>query len=377
MARDINARLNSLNTRRRGLDRLDRLTEDASAQIVRKSFIQEAWQKRAVGKPHSQYAIGAMQAVDPDYTRIGVETADRVSKQLAAGLTTSVEFRLQGSVPLDVHVRGVSDVDLLTLDTSFYTYATFGVRSVQGYYTNPTTRTSLGVLGDLRRQAEPLLKAKYPAATVDCSGGKCIALSGGSLARPVDVVPAHWNDTMAYQASGAEHDRGVTILNKKVPETIDNLPFTHIKRVHDRDGEALGGLKKAIRLTKNVKNDAENEARAEKLPSFDIAALLYHADKTALMIGYLYELNILIETRRFLDWCWANPTEAGKLRTPCGSRFILDSDAKRDGLLAISMEMDDLARRVAIEHVPSLGIGTPTWPQVEAALKGAVIAAAA
>lgn len=377
MARDINARLNSLNTRRRGLDRLDRLTEDASAHIVRKSAVQEAWQKRAQGRPHTQYALGAMQAVDPDYTRIGVETADRVSKQLAAGLTTSVEFRLQGSVPLDVHVRGVSDVDLLTLDTTFYTYATFGVRSVQGHYTNPTTRTSLGVLGDLRRQAEPLLRTKYPAATVDCSGGKCISLSGGSLARPVDVVPAHWHDNIAYQASGMECDRGVTILNKKVPETIDNLPFTHIKRVNDRDGEAVGGLKKAIRLTKNVKNDAENEARAAKLPSFDIAALLYHADRRALMIGYLYELNILIETRRFLDWCWANPIEAAQLRTPCGSRIILDSDAKRDGLLAISMEMDDLARRVAIEHVPSLGIGTPSWAQVDAALSGAVIAAAA
>lgn len=377
MARDIDARLNSLNTRRRGLDRLDRLTEEASADIVRKSAVQESWQKRAQGKPYTRYAIGAMQAVDPDYTRIGVETADRVSKQLAAGLTTSVEFRLQGSVPLDVHVRGVSDVDLLTLDTTFYTYATYGVRAVQGQYTSPTTRTSLGVLGELRRQAEPLLRHRYPAATVDCSGGKCIALSGGSLPRPVDVVPAHWHDSIAYQSSGLEHDRCVTILNKKVPETIDNLPFLHIKRVNDRDGETLGSLKKAIRLTKNVKNDAENETQAAKLPSFDIAALLYHADRWALMVGYLYELNILVETRRFLDWCWANPTDAGKLRTPCGSRVILDSEAKREGLLAISVEMDDLARRVAIEHVPSLAIGTATWPQIDAALKGMVVSAAA
>lgn len=371
MARDINARLNSLDTRRRGLDRLDRLTEEASDQIVRKSLTQEAWQKRSQGKPYTRYAIGAMQPVDPDYTRIGIETAKRVENQLASGLTANVEFRLQGSVPLDVHVRGVSDVDLLTLDTDFLTYMPFGVRGVRGAYVPaPSYKSSLSVLGSLRKESETLLKARYYAADVDCSGGKCIALSGGSLARPVDVVPAHWFDTVAYQASGAEHDRGVTILNKKVPETIDNLPFTHIKRVDDRDGDTLGGLKKAIRLTKNVKNDAEDEARAAKLPSFDIAALLYHADTAALTVGYINELWILAETQRFLDWCWANPVEAAKLRTPCGSRFILDNDEKRAGLMAISSEMDDLAKRAAIEQAPHLGNINPSWSDVYAALKG-------
>lgn len=95
-------------------------------------------------------------------------------------------------------------------------------------YTSPSTRTSLSVLLALRGGAERLLENAYPAVKVDCSGGKCIALSGGSLALPVDVVPAHWEDTAAYQASGQEQDRGVTILDKKVPKTIDNLPFLHI-----------------------------------------------------------------------------------------------------------------------------------------------------
>jgi hypothetical protein len=80
-----------------------------------------------------------MQEVSPDYTRISIETAERVGRQLDAALTVtglSVEFRLQGSVPLNVHIRGVSDVDLLNLDVGFLTYATIGVRSQQGYYTS-------------------------------------------------------------------------------------------------------------------------------------------------------------------------------------------------------------------------------------------------
>jgi hypothetical protein len=380
VARDIGKRLDDLQSRRHGTDARSyaRLNEAARLDaMLAKVLKTETWQKRASAQPHTRYALGAMQAVDPDYTRISIETAERVEKQLAAKLSIPVGFRLQGSVPLDVHIRGASDVDLLTLDTSFYTYATYGRRSLSGYYTTTTSRTSLGVLLELRRQIESALKAAYPAATVDCSGGKCVAISGGSLARPVDVVPAHWWDTCDYQETGLERDRGVTILNKKVPEPLDNLPFLHIRRIHERDGASLGGLKKAIRLTKNVKNDAENEGSAANLPSFDIAALLYHADQDALRAGFTYELTILRETQRFLDWCYANQAAAKQLRTPDGSRTILDSDAKMTGLLTISCEMDSLAKAVAKEHSLALQAIEPSWTQVDEALRKAYIPKAA
>ena len=377
MPRDINDRLAQLNTRRKGTDRLGRLSMDAAGEILQKSAIQETWEKRAATQPYTRYALGAMQAVSERYTQIGIETAERVGKQLVSGLSRPVTFKLQGSVPLDVHIRGVSDVDLLTLDRDFYTYAIYGARSQAGaYYATPLT--SLGVLSQIRSNAEKILREAYPKATVDCSGGKCIALSGGSLARPVDVVPSHWNETNDYQASGQEHDRGVTILNKKVPETVDNLPFLHIKRINDRNDAALGGLKRAIRLTKNVKNDAQNEAVASMLPSFDIAALLYHADQTAFMIGYLYELSIVREVQRFLDWCYCNKEAAQALRTPDGSRCILNTKDKMDGLTSISVEMDALAQQIAREQNVNLRhIETPDCQSVDEALRNARIAEAA
>lgn len=374
MARNINDRLTKLNSRRKGTDRLDRVATASYAEVLAKSLVTESWEKRATNQPHTRYALGAMQAVSDRYTQISIETAERVGKQLIANLPMSVSFRLQGSVPLDVHIRGVSDVDLLTLDNRFLTYNRFGSRANTYSF---TTLTSLGVLLELRREAERVLKAAYPAATVDCSGGKCIGLSGGSLARPVDVVPSHWDDNAAYQSSLQEHDRGVTILNKKVPETLGNLPFLHIKRVHDRDTSVLGGLKKAIRLTKNVKNDAENEDSAAKLPSFDIAALLYHADQSALRSGYTYELAILRETQRFLDWCYHNKEAAKQLRTPDGSRCILDTEAKFTGLTTISVEMDALAKEVAREQLAGVSLGEPNWTQIDEALRKAYIPDAA
>ena len=186
------------------------------------------------------------------------------------------------------------------------------------------------------------------------------SLSGGSLARPVDVVPSHWHDTIDYQASGEESDRVVKILNTKVPETLDNLPFLHIKRVHERDAKTLGGLKKSIRLCKNVKSDAESDGKTINLPSFDIAAIMYHADLAALLTGAVYELGILAETQRYLDWATTNESEAVKLLVPDGSRPILDTRAKLDGLRTLSVEMDDLAREVAKEQGLSPVLGEPS-----------------
>lgn len=377
MPRDIDARLENLRVRRHGVDAVNngRVTAHFAEDVLRKSAVQEPWQRRATTQPHTRYALGAMQAVDAAYTQKSFDEAERVSKQLKDGLSISVITRVQGSVPLDVHIRGVSDVDLLAIRTDFYTYATLGSLARSGYYTSPTSQTSLGALNQLRTECEELLKRRYWGAKVDCDGGKCIALSGGSFERPVDVVPSHWNDTIAYQASRAEHDRGITILDKNKQVTLDNLPFLHIKRVNDRDASYFGGLKKAIRLVKNVKNDADSQATAAKLPSFDIAALLYHADETRLRAGYVNELYILLEAQRFFDWCYRNPSQAATLMTPDGLRSVLDSKDKMDGLLAISSELDDLAKQVAREQ--GLYQASPSWDQVYATLGNARVPSAA
>lgn len=354
MPRDINARLNALQARRRGTDRLPRVAMDSQGQILAKSFVTESYQRRASGKTYTQYALGAMQEVDADDTRISLETAERVGNQLdqaLAAVGNPVKFKLQGSVPLNVHIRGVSDVDLLTLDSSFITYATSGHRSQLGLYTSPTAKTSVGVLSAIRTHAERTLRAKYPAADVDASGSKAIKISGGSLARPVDVVPSHWYDNIRYQETQNDHDRGVTILDAKAMETIDNLPFLHIALVNAMDKEVLGGLKKAIRLCKNVRSDAEHDIA---LPSFDIAALMYHANKAALTAGYIYELNVLAEAQRHLDFLYSNKPYAQSLKVPDGSRCILDSEAKFGAMSSLSVEMDDLLRQVGKEQNDSL-----------------------
>ena len=293
MSTSINDRINRLRSRRSGLDRSSVIAMDAKDFIVNRSLTKEAWEHRVKDKPNTTFALGAMQEVDPTYTRISIETAERVSNQLSKRTSGNLEFELQGSVPLNVHIRGVSDVDLLAIEADFHTYDARGYMSTSGQYRSPTSRTSVGVLTARRGEISKALRDAFPAATIDTSGSKAIKLQGGSLARPVDVVPSHWHDTITYQASGQKHDRAVTILDSHKSTTIENWPFLHIKKVRERCETTGGGLRKSIRLCKNIKAELEAEGKPVTISSFDIASIMYHANMHSLSAGAYYELGKL------------------------------------------------------------------------------------
>ncbi len=361
----IEQQLARLKARRTGSDRSAQVAMDQQFEIIAKVLAGEDYERRQVGKPHTRYALGAMSEVDATYTRISLETAGRVKAQLERRLPPhdlTVEFRLQGSVPLNVHIRGVSDVDLLVIATRSLMADMQGVRAQQGWYLQQPAASVVDLLSSLRHHSEDELVLAYPAADVDRTPPKAIKLSGGSLARPVDVVPAVWLDTAAYQLSGNETDRGVAIYHKTDRRTIDNLPFLHIHRIAERDQQAYGGLRKAIRLCKNIKADAEEDGRAIALSSYDIAGLLYHADLTALRAGAANELAILAEAQRHFDWCYSHQSVSKLYRTPDGSRAVLDTPERMDGLLSLSIKLDDLVREVAKEQGLAFRVaGTPSF----------------
>lgn len=350
MAADIEKRLSQLRSRRDGRDRMTMDTAVFLEALTKSHPSAEAWESRSQ-KPHTRYAIGAMQPVSETYTRVSIETAHRVANQLRDRLSKAgmaVEFRLQGSVPLDVHIRGVSDVDLLTIDSDFLTYMTHGAKACRGGYST-TTKTSVSVLSQLRTQIEISLDTAFPTAQVDKSGAKAVSISGGSLPRSVDVVPAHWLDSLDYQVTENENERGIEIYNKYTYQTIVNYPFLHISRIKQRCISIGGGLRKAIRLCKNVKADSDRDI---KLPSFDIAAMMYHADMSALWIGQHLELAVLAETQRFLDMLATGQEYAKTLMVPDGSRAIFDTPEKITALVQLSHEMDDLLKNVYQENAP-------------------------
>ncbi|PQA78364.1 hypothetical protein [Rhodoferax sp. TS-BS-61-7] len=352
MGSDVNARLSQLRSRRKGE------TTGIALDSLNKSYTADAldiedWERRGSASQHwTRYAIGAMQSVGKKYTEVSVTTGNRVADQLRerlAKVNIDAVFKLQGSVPLDVHIRRVSDVDVLAITTEFLTYRVSGVKSKRGGYSSPSPRSSSEVLRELRIQIEADLDNAFPSAKVDKTGAKAVKVSGASLPRSVDVVPGHWHDTEAYQESGRQADRAVKIYNKRTGETIENLPFLHIERVASRCDSIKGGLRKAIRLCKNVKADADRDIQ---LSSYDIAAVMYHADTNALRMGQFSELAVLSETQRHLDALYRDQDTARKLLVPDGSRAIFDSAEKIGWLYQLSLEMDELLDNVYQECFP-------------------------
>lgn len=352
MGSDINSRLSQLRSRRKG-GGTGLTLESLNKGYTADALDIEDWESRGSASQHwTRYAIGAMQAVGKKYTEVSVATGKRVADQLRERLGKAginAEFELQGSVPLDVHIKGVSDVDVLAITKDFLTYRISGPKAQSGGYTGPTQRSSSEVLKELRSQIEVDLDNAFPSAKVDKTGAKAVKVSGASLPRSVDVVPAHWYDTEAYQTSGRRADRAVTIYNKKTGQTIDNWPFLHIERVASRCDNIKGGLRKAIRLCKNVKADSDRDIQ---LSSYDIAAVMYHANTNALRMGQFSDLAVLSETQRHLDALYQDQVTARTLLVPDGSRAIFDSAEKIGWLYQLSLEMDELLDNVYKECFP-------------------------
>lgn len=296
----------------------------------------ELWESIST-KPSVRYAIGAMQAVDQRYTEISIETAKRIEKQLQGRLKNhgiQTEYRLQGSVPLDIHIKGVSDVDLLVIDKSHY-------RSEACI--DLLRDDDINVLKELRSKCFVELRKAYPAVSIDNAGGKCISLTGGSLPRDVDVVPSHWVETDKYKEKGEGHLRGINILDKYIPTTFLNLPFTHIYLI-----ELIckyltnGSLRKSIRLCKTIKADLIAEGAKISLSSYDLASIMWYADKDNLKHGKNYPLAIVVETQRLFDYLHFHHEYAKALDTPDGTRRIFDSNDKLTSLTAMSVALDNL-----------------------------------
>jgi hypothetical protein len=289
--------------------------------------LNENWESRGASDSATRYVIGAMQPVDSRYTQISFETADSIKNQLSKKLELSLEFRVQGSVPLDIHIKGFSDVDLLIIDKQVLMYDRNGIGSY-----HPTTTDCRDIILALREAARDALRSAFPAAQVDDNNAKSLRVTGGSLQREVDVVPSIWWDTAEYQRTKKEEERGVTIINKNTRECIYNAPFLHIKRIEDKCAQCNGGLRKSIRLLKNLKLDSKEEGKDIKLSSYDIASLMFHADASNLRHNEYYELAVLVETHRWLNFLCLNPDKAMQLYVPNGTRKILET---KDSFIAL------------------------------------------
>jgi len=343
MGKDVNRRLTDLKSRRRG----DSSTIVMDSITANSRSVLEKFESRSNGQ-WAKYALGIMQEVDPTYTKNSVAEGERVKNQITNRISTEVKFEYQGSVPLNVHIRGVSDIDILVLLGRCLTIDPHGARASTTDYSSWAGPSGISQLATLRRELELALKAAYPAANIDITKDKAIALSGGSLSRKVDVVPSHWHDSAVYQISKSKKDREVKIYQKNTGDILLNRPFLHIDKINQKEERTRGGTKKIIRLLKNLKADSDNP-EAILVNSYEIAGLVYHFEDALMSVPAYNELALVAVAKQQLTRIIDNKLWSMGLATPDGIRVIIDSDEKFKSIKLLRNEVSELGRSLAVE----------------------------
>lgn len=279
----------------------------------------------------TKYLIGAMSPVAPRYTERLVEQGDRVENQLRtrlAELYPALGFRRQGSVSNNTHIKFHSDVDVLVIIDKFHTVEP-PLQPSNPYQGNPNQD-----LIDLRQKCAEKLKDAFPAATVDNEGSTCVTIEGGSLACAVDAVPSNWVDTVAWNQTRQEHDRGVEVYNREKKQRILNRPFLYNHRIHTHDVPRQGAPRSLMRLLKNIKADHEKSVQDEDVDfsSFDICSLVYRMPNDLFTGIHNRPLRLIYALLIWIANVLNNASPRERIKVVDDSRLIFDTPTKERGL---------------------------------------------
>ncbi|QMW13688.1 hypothetical protein H3302_11450 [Pseudoalteromonas sp. MT33b] len=340
-------RLKSLKDRRQGTrERI--LLENNLSQYDSRDFRTRESYEQLTESASIKYAIGAMAAVDNNSTRISIQEGERVADTLISMLASAgiqAVKEVQGSVALDIHIEGHSDVDMLILKDDIVLVQTPKLDGSQCVASDQ--RPMKEIIKELRLKSEEKLTSRYYEATVDCSGNKSIALSGGSLKRKVDIVPACWYHTHDYQRGRQKHDKEVQVYHKADHALIGNKPFMHIKKVNDKDSLYSGNLKKVTRLMKNLVADMPDykKNKAKRLSSYDLTAIAYAMNEQLSCPSYM-SLALVERLRSHLSLLVASEVLRDQIMVPDGSRKVFNEEGKLEALQILYSEVDDLAKTI-------------------------------
>lgn len=295
--------------------------------------LNEAYEQIEEGNVY-KYVVGAMARVDRVYTQNTYKEGKRIQNQLdkIKSGEFSFEYRYQGSVTNDTHIKAYSDIDILVITTKFHT-----LENPQKP-TNPYRGEPIDDLSELRVKCFKHLINVFPTAKIDNTGAKSISLEGGSLRRKIDVVPANWFNTNEYAQTLDESDRGIQILDYKKKVRYLNTPFKHNKLLEKKDTLTNGKFKKSVRFLKTLKADCEEDIN---LSSYDITALMYNMDDSYYKFSY-NEVALLRNIKIYLEHVLGDNELIKKLEVPDKSRKVFDKDEKIEGLKKLISETNEI-----------------------------------
>ena len=321
--------------------RLDKLRKRRMDPLQKVAGVNEIYDRMQSEDQAIQYALGAMQPIDPGYTARTIEQRDRVENQLKSGLGQNglvVGFDYQGSITNDTHIRFYSDVDLLTVAGNFSFVEPPNTPTVP-YSGNPIEEMKA-----IRKSAVTTLTSAFPKAVVDESGQKAVKISGGSLTREVDVIVCGWWQTTEYVAYQKKIWLGIEVLHLADGKLIPNKPFLHNHEISVRDSNCNGSVRKLIRLLKSLKYDSDEMI---DFSSYDIAGVVHSMFDSLLKVPSGHDLKLLKNCQAYLQYLRSDANYRASIEIPNKMRKVFCAEgAKEAGLKQLGTALDQLVAEI-------------------------------
>ncbi|EMY3554972.1 hypothetical protein [Flavobacterium psychrophilum] len=298
------------------------------------------------------YIRFSMKGVEPEYTQKSKDAGERVKEHLSKELN-DITFKYQGSVMTDTHIKGFSDIDLLTISEKFYqadktkikTLLENSEQRVKFSSSVPKLEKEINAssyqgnalqdLSSLRLDSEKILMGVY--TNCETNKPKSIKIKNLSLNREVDVVIANWYDDISSVINDKGDYRGVQVYNKDTNSRGNaDYPFLSIRRINERSSITNGRLKRMIRFMKNSKANSEQDI---DLSSFDINAICYDINIDDYKTLSFYELVPIIYNQ--MKKIATDETKADNLVSVDGREYIFrNNNSKKENLKKLLAEVE-------------------------------------
>ncbi|WP_284652111.1 hypothetical protein [Flavobacterium terrisoli] len=314
--------------------------------LFSKSFSDELRGITDSGSKLLEYIKRSMQGVEPRYTERTFEAGDKIKEQLRKN-NPGLDYKYQGSVMCNTHIKGHSDIDLVQITNSFYSHESitkFNEKYSSGYYlTLPQKQNLLEVIngtpyqGDtnadlkkIRTDAETVLVSTYK--NVDTSKPKSIEVNPTNPDRVVDVVTASWYVNVNSAMNDDADLKGIQVYDKAKNTRLPvDFPFLKIRLLNEKDKSVNGRLKKMIRFVKTLKADSEYDLK--QLSSFDISSVCYNINALDYYDKSYYELVFVLysELKKIIE----NETYRNSIMSIDGSEPVFRGKDEKVRLLGL------------------------------------------
>jgi hypothetical protein len=321
--------------------RLDKLRKRRLDESIQKTYFSKSFSDINITES-VKYTLESMSEIEPSYTKNTYLASEKIKGNLTDGLIKkglTVEFRHQGSIETNTHIKIHSDIDILVFTNKFFTVEP-PLTVASEYQGKP-----LEDLKELRQECFNILNSLYNQ--VDNSNPKAIEVFPTQPKRKVDVVPSNWIDTTEYRSTNSEIHRGIHFYNKDTHTREKDFPFLHISRVNNKDSNVNGGLRRLVRLLKTLKVDADYEI---KLSSFEIVSLVFGMENSTLIKNPHQQLLLLNEGSKHLNKLITDSNYREKLISPNGKEYVFGTNSSKVvELKKLKLELDELIQDISEE----------------------------